>query len=97
MADGEADDVGLDLVERTEVAVGRIERDVGSARDRLLAATLAERWGEVRAPAAEARLDGDVREMIGGERGAVALERGAEQHADELAHVARPAVAHQHR
>jgi hypothetical protein len=38
-----------------------------------------------------------VREIGGGQRAAVALHGGAEQHVLELADIARPAVAHQHR
>jgi hypothetical protein len=31
MADGEADDVGLDLLERAQMAVGIVEGDAGAA------------------------------------------------------------------
>ena len=38
-----------------------------------------------------------MRKMLGGERLAVTLQRCAEEHAGELADIARPTVAHQHR
>ena len=47
---------------------------------------------EIALAAGEARLDRDLREILGGQRVAVAVERGAEQHAGELADVAGPAV-----
>ena len=78
------------------MAVAGVERDARRAGDRFVAARLADGRREIGSPAGEARLDRDVREMLGGERAAVALQRGAEQHAGELADVAGPAVAHQH-
>ena len=68
MADGEADDVGLDLLERAQMAVAGVERDAGRAGDRFVAARLAERRREIGAAAGVARLDRDVREMLGGQR-----------------------------
>ena len=51
MADGEADDVGLDLLERAKVTVDGVERHARRAGDRLVAARLAERRREsVRRP-----------------------------------------------
>ena len=68
MADGEADDVRLDLLERAQMPVAGVERDAGRAGNRFVAARLAERRREIGAAAGVARLDGDVREMLGGER-----------------------------
>src|SRR5690348_6842362 len=96
MADREADDVGLDVLQRAQMPVGAVERYAGRAGDHLFAALRADAGREVGAAAGVARLDRDVREMLGGERTVLALERGAEQHAGELANVAGPAVAHQH-
>ena len=74
-----------------------IQGDDRRAGDRLVAlALLMSVEKSVRRPR-KARLDRDVREMLGGERASFALQPGAEQHAGELADVARPAVAHQHR
>ena len=53
MADGEADDVGLDLFERPQMAVAGVQRDAGRAGDRLVAARLAECRREIGAAAAE--------------------------------------------
>src|SRR5262245_7470614 len=97
MTDRKADDVRLDIFERTQMPVPSEQGDARSARDRFGAARYAERRREVAAPARKPRLDGDVREMFGGKRAFIALQPGAEQHSGELPDVAGPAVAHQHR
>src|SRR6185503_21000448 len=90
MADRQANDVGFDFLQRTEVSVGGVERDSGSAGDRFVAARLAELRQEIGLAVGEAGLDRDVREMLGGERSSIALQRGSKEHAGELAHVAWP-------
>ena len=99
MADGEADDVGFDIFQRAQVAVAAVEGDAAvRRRERCFAARLrsSSARNRLRAPcsATGSRYAGNARRV---ERGALALQRGAEQHAGELADVARPAVAHQHR
>src|SRR3954451_171003 len=61
MADGEADDVGLDIFEHPQMAVAGEQSDLGRAGNHLFAARFAERGREVSAAAGIARLDGDVR------------------------------------
>src|SRR5437764_7217527 len=74
MADGEADDVGFDVLERTQMAVAAVERDSGRTADDLLASRLAHGRHEVRLARGVARLSGDVREVLGRERAVVALQ-----------------------
>src|SRR5689334_9856342 len=97
MADRQPDDVRLDFLERAKVPIAGVECYAGSSGNRLVAARLAERRREIRAPSREARLDGNVREMLGGERIAIALERRPQEHARELSDIAGPAVAHEER
>src|SRR3546814_1485628 len=80
MADREADDVGLDILQRAQIAVGMIERDAAVRRHR-------RGRGGGRAAAAERR---DLREIGVGQRGVVAQYGGAEQRVLELADIARP-------
>src|SRR3546814_3431536 len=75
MADREADDVGLDILQRAQIAVGMIERDAAVRRHR-------RGRGGGRAAAAERR---DLREIGVGQRGVVAQYGGAEQRVLELA------------
>src|SRR5258705_8357930 len=95
MADGEADDIGLDLLERAQMAVAGEHRYGRRAGESFVAVRLAENRREIAAAAREARLDRDVREMLGGERASVALQPGAEQHPGELAEGAPPAETQQ--
>src|SRR3546814_1865679 len=85
MADREADDVGLDILQRAQIAVGMIERDAAVRRHR-------RGRGGGRAAAAERR---DLREIGVGQRGVVAQYGGAEQRVLELADIARPVIVHQ--
>ena len=68
MADGEADDVGLDLLEAAQMAVGAVERDARAAGQRGVARRLGDVGRDVVRAAGEARLDRDVREILGGQR-----------------------------
>src|SRR6476469_9744555 len=97
MADGETDDVRFDFLERSQMTIGGVEFDARRSRNDLVAARLAERRRAVGSATGEARLHRDMREVLGGERVAVALQRRAEQHAGKLANVAGPAVAHEDR
>src|SRR5207248_3165796 len=72
MADGEANDIGLDLLEQPQMAVAGEQGDLRRAGDHLLAPRFAERRREIGAAAGIARLYGYVREMLGGERLSVA-------------------------
>src|SRR4051812_34319984 len=95
VTDRKPDDVGLDLFERPKMALAGIQCDARCARDGFLAARMAQAGREIRLAAREARLNGDVREILGGEGPAFAMQACAEQYAGQLANVARPAVAHQ--
>src|SRR5262249_37606438 len=70
MADREADDVGLDLLERPQMPVTAVERDAGRAAEHLLAAHLAHGGREVGLAIGVARLGRDVREVLRGQRAA---------------------------
>src|SRR5215208_7148468 len=97
MADRQSDNVGLDFLERPQMAFASVQGDARSPADCFVAARLAEARREVASAVRVARLNRDVREMLGGQRIAVAMEPGTEQHASKLANVAGPAVAHQDR
>src|SRR4051794_39893149 len=79
VADGEADNVGFDFLERPQMAFARVERHARRPADRFVAVRLAEGRGEIAAAAGVARLDRDMRELLGGQRIAVAMQSGAEQ------------------
>src|SRR3954451_5819401 len=64
MADREPDNVGFDLLERTEMAVAGEQGHDRSAGDGFVAARLADVGREVGAPPGKARLHRDVREML---------------------------------
>ena len=74
-----------------------VYRVTGRSLDRGLAAGFAQGRREIGPASGVARLNGDVREVLGGQRLAVALQRGTEEHARQLAHVARPAIADENR
>ena len=81
MTDGEADDVGLDLLERADVAVIGVEQHAKPARAALAAVGLvAEQFGK-------------LREAVRGQRLALFEDAGAEQCGLQLANIARPVVA----
>ncbi len=82
MADRKANDVGFDLLQRTQIAVGQIEGDA----DRLAV----DHDVAVVADAAERRFDSA--EIGAGEHAGLALDRGAEQHVLQLADIARPGI-----
>src|SRR5688572_23825122 len=97
MADREADDVGLDRLERPQIAVRVVKGDSGAVgQGRLLRGAVQGRAVEVAGSAREGRFLGDLREIGGGQRIAVAQNGGPEEGVLELADIARPAIAHQH-
>src|SRR5688572_28812727 len=97
MADGQADAVRLDLLERAQMPFVRKERDAGRTAQCDIARLRADGRGEVALAPREARLARDMREVLRRQAAALALKARTEQHAGKLAHVARPTVAHQHR
>src|SRR3954463_2233238 len=85
MADGEADHVGLDLLERAHVAVMVVERDARALGQRRGAGGAVQRLAMIVAgAAAERRFLRDLREVGRGQRIVVAEHGGAEQGVLEL-------------
>ena len=80
MADRQTDHVGFDVFERAQVAVGGVEHHAHALLDHRVVLLLA------------AEQAGEVREILRGQRVAVAEHRGTEQHRLQLADVARPVV-----
>ena len=98
MADGQADDVGFDLLQQAQVAIGPIERDAGAVRQRRRLRLPVQRLGVIIVGAlAVGRLGRDVREIRGRQRIAFAQHGRAEERVLELADIAGPPEAHQHR
>src|SRR3546814_12739660 len=96
MADGKADDVGLDSLEAPEVPVRLVERDAGAAGEGSTAGRAVQYLGMIIVGAlVVGRFLRDVREIGSGQRIAVAQHGGPEQGVLQLADIARPAIGHE--
>ena len=83
--DGEADDIGLDFLERAQVAVVGVEQHADPARPALAAqGIVAEQFGQ-------------LREAFRSQRFAVAEDRGTEKDSLQLANIARPVIGFEQR
>src|SRR3546814_16422865 len=86
MADGKADDVGLDSLEAPEVPVRLVERDAGAAGEGSTAGRAVQYLGMIIVGAlVVGRFLRDVREIGSGQRIAVAQHGGPEQGVLQLA------------
>jgi hypothetical protein len=85
MADRQADDIGLDILQRAQIAVGAEQVDPAIVHP-------VRRAGRRRGPVAER---GDLREIRGVEHIPLAQHGGAEERVLQLADIARPVIAAQ--